>query len=82
MADYVVWRNYLGTRFTQSDYNTWRSHFGQSAAAGAAVEMGAAVPEPEAVTLLIVAVVAGQILVRSPRRMPNDRELLAASNLR
>jgi hypothetical protein len=67
IADYVVWRNYLGTRFTQFDYNTWRSHFGQSAASGTAIKMGAAVPEPAALILLIVAVLAGGILVRSPR---------------
>src|SRR5262249_15044183 len=29
-ADYVVWRKGLGTTYTQSDYDTWRSHFGQT----------------------------------------------------
>jgi hypothetical protein len=30
-ADYVVWRKGLGTIYTQSDYDDWRTHFGQSA---------------------------------------------------
>ena len=46
-ADYVVWRKSNGS---QSDYNTWRSHFGQSAGSGAALPsaepLSAAVPEP------------------------------------
>ena len=33
-ADYVVWRKSNGS---QSGYNTWRSHFGQSAGSGAAL---------------------------------------------
>ena len=28
-ADYVVWRNGLGTIYTQSDYDTWRANFGE-----------------------------------------------------
>ena len=31
-ADCVVWRNGLGTTYTQGDYSTWRAHFGQTAA--------------------------------------------------
>jgi hypothetical protein len=61
-ADYVVWRNGLGTRYTQADYNTWRSHFGQTAGsagatAGLTSSANAAVPEPgtAAVALLTIA---------------------------
>jgi autotransporter-associated beta strand protein len=42
-ADYVVWRDGLGTKFTQADYNVWRSHFGQSVGANSSL---GAVPEP------------------------------------
>ena len=35
-ADYVVWRNGLGTTYTQSDYNTWRSISGKPPAAALA----------------------------------------------
>jgi hypothetical protein len=52
VADYVVWRNGLGTTFNQDDYNVWRSHFGQSAGSGSGsgatgfASANAAVPEP------------------------------------
>jgi hypothetical protein len=36
-ADYVVWRNGLGTTYTQNDYNVWRANFGQTATSGAHV---------------------------------------------
>lgn len=29
-ADYIVWRDGLGTTYTASDYDVWRAHFGQS----------------------------------------------------
>jgi amidase len=32
-ADYVVWRNGLGTTYTKTDYNLWRSNFGRAASA-------------------------------------------------
>jgi hypothetical protein len=36
-ADYIVWRNGLGTTYTQADYNIWRANFGRTAAGAAAV---------------------------------------------
>jgi hypothetical protein len=64
-ADYVVWRNGLGTVFTQDHYNIWRAHFGQIAGSGAAdplsrvpasaEPLSAAVPEPATFVLLILA---------------------------
>ena len=58
-ADYVVWRNNLGTNFqlpnevsgttpgsvTQEDYTAWRSRFGNTSGAGSGIASGA-VPEP------------------------------------
>jgi autotransporter-associated beta strand protein len=41
-ADYLVWRKKFGSPYTQTDYNTWRSRFGQGGGGGA----GGAVPEP------------------------------------
>jgi hypothetical protein len=65
-ADYVVWRNGLGTTHTQNDYNVWRSHFGASLGSGsgsagyplgASVEsLPAAVPEPASFVLMLVGV--------------------------
>lgn len=52
-ADYVVWRHGLGTVYTQSDFDTWRSHFGQTAGSGANNSSLSAVPEP---SLLLLAV--------------------------
>jgi hypothetical protein len=47
-ADYVVWREGLGTKYTQADYNVWRAHFGRTAAGTAALAaaLPAVVPEP------------------------------------
>lgn len=56
-ADYVVWRNGLGTTYTQDDYDVWRAHFGQTAGSGAILgsSSNAAVPEPASVALLAIA---------------------------
>jgi hypothetical protein len=55
-ADYVVWRKGLGTTYTPDDYNTWRSQFGRTpgSATGDGLN-GAAVPEPLAISLILVA---------------------------
>jgi hypothetical protein len=50
-ADYVVWRNGLGTTYTQDDYDVWRAHFGETAGslgatAGLPSSANPAVPEP------------------------------------
>jgi hypothetical protein len=51
-ADYVAWRNGLGTTYTQGHYNVWRANFGASggsasgATAGLPSSANAAVPEP------------------------------------
>ena len=54
-ADYVVWRNGLGTIYTQNDYDVWRAHFGQMAGSGSGVSANAAVPEPATLVLLTLA---------------------------
>ena len=43
-ADYVVWRNGLGTTFTQADYDVWRANFGQTAGSGAGAVTAAPFP--------------------------------------
>lgn len=69
-ADYVVWRNALGTAValpnegsgvtpgsvTVEDYNFWRSKFGNTSGAGSVA--GAAVPEPACWTLALLAIFA------------------------
>jgi hypothetical protein len=67
-ADYVVWRDGLGTTYTEADYDVWRAHFGTDSAGigagsgvaryslGASAEpLSAAVPEPAAIILSILA---------------------------
>ncbi len=54
-ADYVVWRNGLGTTYTQNDYNVWRAHFGQTAGDGVGAGTSAVVPEPTTMVMLISA---------------------------
>ena len=57
-ADYVVWRNGLGTTFQQSDYNVWRQNFGKTGGSGAGATASAAVPEPAGIAMLIVGMLA------------------------
>jgi hypothetical protein len=64
-ADYVVWRNGLGTTYEESHYEVWRSHFGQSIASGAAGNplsasagpLASGVPEPSCLALLAVGLI-------------------------
>ena len=75
-ADYVVWRKSNGS---QSGYNTWRSHFGQSAGSGAALPsvepLSAAVPEPATIVLFGVGLAAtfGAFSQRSKSRRARHR---------
>jgi hypothetical protein len=57
-ADYTVWRNGLGSTYTQDDYNVWRDHFGQTAGSGSSASTNATVPEPASVLLLLMGVLA------------------------
>jgi autotransporter-associated beta strand protein len=66
-SDYVVWRKKLGVLYTQNDFDTWRSHFGQSTGSGAG-SFGAAVPEPATLALLVSAA-ASLIDVATRRRV-------------
>jgi hypothetical protein len=60
-ADYVVWRSGLGTLYSPSHYNIWRTNFGSSLGSGSgatlpsAAPLSAAVPEPGNASLLIMA---------------------------
>ncbi len=69
-ADYVVWRNEIGT---PAGYDMWRAHFGQSAGSGAALPsaqpLSAAVPEPG--SLVLVAVLLGNVMMA--RRVRKQR---------
>lgn len=54
-ADYVVWREGLGTTYTQNDYVVWRANFGKVAGSGSLAAANAAVPEPSVGAALILA---------------------------
>lgn len=58
-ADYTVWRDGLGTTFTQADYDVWVNNFGTTASSSAvSTSSSAAVPEPSTATLLLAAIFA------------------------
>jgi len=73
-ADFVVWRNNQGTTnplpndptggtVGNSQYNTWRVNFGQTAGSGSGAGVSSAVPEPTSLAILTTA-----MLVMGPRR--------------
>jgi phospholipase/lecithinase/hemolysin len=59
-ADYVVWRNELGTTYTAADYNAWRSHFGRTS--GDTPDLST-VANPRASSAVVPEPAAGAILL-------------------
>jgi hypothetical protein len=57
-ADYVVWRDGLGTTYTSADFESWRAHFGDSATNMAASGTSTQFVVAEPVSLLLAAFVA------------------------
>jgi len=71
-ADYTVWRNGLGSIYSQADYDVWKSHFGESAGGGS-YTVGSAhsqlgVPEPMSLALLAIGAIMGAAHRRNSRR--------------
>lgn len=64
-ADYAVWRDGVGERYTQSDYEVWRQYYGQSVAD---LSHSNAVPEPASIFGLLLAGLAAGF--RRLRRQP------------
>ncbi|TWT90522.1 hypothetical protein Mal64_09130 [Pseudobythopirellula maris] len=61
-ADFTVWRDGLGDRYSQADYETWRANYGET------YQPAATIPEPA--TALIIVPVAAALLARRRRRAP------------
>jgi hypothetical protein len=83
-ADYVVWRDGLGTIYSQADYEVWRASFGQTAggvSAGDSLANGTA-PESASAVLLLAAVFAASHFIRWRRVAPMQRcpQTLTASS--
>ncbi len=70
-ADYVVWRDGLGTSYTPAHFDVWRAHFGESAGAGAdlAGSVNVAVPEPETMLIAAAAIFGLSFRGRTARRL-------------
>jgi hypothetical protein len=66
-ADYTVWRDNLGGLYGPDDYELWKGNFGVTAGGGGIAIAGAAVPEPAAAGLSLIAMI-GALAVRSRRR--------------
>jgi hypothetical protein len=80
-ADYVVWRNGLGTAYTQADYDAWRTNFGHSAvgAAAGAEHRGSngnpvPIPEPNALFLMTMAIASVARFHRGKRKPQQSRK--------
>jgi autotransporter-associated beta strand protein len=63
-GDYVVWRKGLGTKYTGTDYDSWRANFGKTYANGAGAALSA-VPEPGSLVMVFGGAVALVLLVRT-----------------
>lgn len=50
-ADYVTWRDGLGSTYTPDDYEVWLSHFGETRGQGSALTTSVSVPEPATIVL-------------------------------
>ena len=79
-ADYTVWRDGLGSKYTQTDYTVWKSNFGNHAGSGAGAEENASVPEPATILLLGLAMPAlfmanrrSHLSLCPPRRSLNEK---------
>ena len=59
-ADYVVWRK---TDSTQEGYDEWRTNFGRTSGSGSSLS-GAGVPEPSALALVALGLLAGAVARR------------------
>jgi autotransporter-associated beta strand protein len=66
-ADYVVWRNGLGTTFQQSDYDVWKTNFGKPDTGTGGATSSGAVPEPAGLCLLALSSIALLSTRRSAR---------------
>jgi hypothetical protein len=60
-ADYVVWRDGLGTNYTQADYGVWRANFGATSTPNPA----AGVPEPTSVAIALLAIIPLLLVCRA-----------------
>jgi hypothetical protein len=59
-ADYVFWRDRVGTTFIQEEYDIWRADFGKTAGSGAALavtDSSSSVPEPSALVTTCIAAI-------------------------
>jgi phospholipase/lecithinase/hemolysin len=87
-ADYVVWRNELGTTYTAADFNSWRTNFGRkngdtpdlSTVANPRASR-AVVPEPAACALLLACGILAANISRYRRLLP-ARSSVAATRWR
>jgi len=67
-ADYVAWREGVGSLYAQADYDVWRANFGRTASGGGGVVDGASVPEPTPLILLTLAAMIGMMRRTSSTR--------------
>jgi hypothetical protein len=52
-ADYTVWRDKLGSRYSDADYDVWKENFGNHVGGGSGVGTRAAVSEPATRNVLL-----------------------------
>jgi hypothetical protein len=88
-ADYIVWRNGLGTTYTQAGYDVWRANFGRTAAGAAAVAdtfangSSANIPEPITAAILSIGLLPVCFARRTRGRTVNftEKQLSRGTNV-
>jgi hypothetical protein len=68
-ADYIVWRDGLGTIYTPEQYNVWRANFG-APGDGASLSAANSVPEPSSLVIVL-----GSALLATARRRSGGSHL-------
>jgi hypothetical protein len=69
-ADYVVWRDGLGAKYTLTDYDLWKANFGKVIGAASGSASGSpAVPEPATASFLVVSI----LILNVSRRGCNEQ---------
>jgi hypothetical protein len=71
-ADYIKWRDELGTTYVASDYEIWRAYFGTGMSASVTANNLSQIPEPPPLTTWVLAAATILACATRKRRLSSD----------